>query len=1322
MSSGAIEDVYPAGPANVPADLTRPTAAYTRNAWLAVAALLAFVALYLGLTGWLGYTTYRLITQGATGSGDGAFTAWILAIPTGFLFFFLVKGLFYVKHAQDSLQIEVNESSEPTLFAFVNRIADEVGAPRPHRIFVSPRVNAAVFYDVSVLNLVWPTKKNLEIGLGLVNAITLDELKAVLAHEFGHFAQRSMAIGTWVYISAQVTGNLIAARDVFDRFLDGLSRSDFRIAWIGWLMRLIIWSIRGVLEIAFRGVIVVERALSRQMELQADLVSVSSCGSDSLVHALHRLQLADEAWGIAANLMVREASKGHRTADLFVLQSEIERRMADIRDEPEALRAPDVPDDAPHAHRVFEEDFAQPPAMWSTHPPSREREDNAKRRYIPSPRDEREPWILFADPERMRIDLTAKMLEEFEELPREPVRAQQSVETVQKEFGRAFLERRYLGTYLGRSVVQHVADPADLMDPPATEADRTALVARIDALYPEDLQADLQHWQGLCKEHSMLEALKDGILTVPGGVIRFQGREIPRSEIGAALDELERKRDAATAALCRHDREVRSAHRDAAATIGGPEWATYHERLVELLYFLEHGRAELEDVRSYVHHIIEIVTADGHVSGRERNRLAEAVLDAWTVLSEVFGRRGDVEFPVDVAAKTEHSFSGLLPDSFDLPVAGADNIDGEYLEALDAYLGATTAAFGRGATATLEVLVATEDRIATALRQNAPLGEAPKPAKVPERYHRRPEGSARPRQKRLGWWDRFMTADGWVPGLARLAVAVALLTAGVVALDSTGRVTAHVVNGLGIPVKVTLGGTSHVIDPMSVATVSPGNGTTVLAETKDGEQIERFEADLSNPWTAHIYNVARASPLVEWTAVYGNRNRPAPKRLGNPRWSTSGADHIFEEPPTTISSRGGAGRRTVLTGVFDAPIGGQLSVVQAPEAIDALALAHVRWDPTDHPNFLNWLTVADDASGLPQTLRIRLQEAPKDVPVNRALMDVDDAKEEACTNIERLKQAEPDDLDLAYLSIRCRPDSPQRDAAFMEGHRKAPEHGWFAVAAAAEFEEAGDWAAALKAMDTASAKLRGYEEAMALPTLRVRRMVDGAPTAPGPAVRQRLGVLAKVIELDIVPQAKLPDALRWHGALATGDLAVAQANADGDPVRLRLMGASDGATPEQTDAALALSADADGGIARDTILTAIALARRARVPDGALLQALDAFDEPEVTKAVAGPRPQRTRQGYPATRARDGWRSPLLAGATRRRRLRAARSRSTGPLALARPARALSVRAPLPRATQPVADHAGVSLGSPFMSSTPCSASERLTARRRQQSPAGPAY
>src|SRR5688500_2681254 len=273
-----MDHVYPPGPATVPPNLTAATAAYKRHAWLAMLGLAAFIALYFALSAFFAWTAWRLFS-GMFGDG-GNFELWgfIAAVGSAFLAVFMLKALVFIQHRYEIDDIEITREAQPRLFDFIDRLADEARAPRAHKVYLSPRVNAAVFYDLSLLNLIIPSKKNLEIGLGLVNVVTLGEFKAVLAHEFGHFAQRSMAVGRWVYISPQLAGHVVARPDALDKFLQQLSRLDLRIAWIGWLLPIIVWSIRSTMDVLFRLVLLAQRALPRQMDLQADLVAVSLTG------------------------------------------------------------------------------------------------------------------------------------------------------------------------------------------------------------------------------------------------------------------------------------------------------------------------------------------------------------------------------------------------------------------------------------------------------------------------------------------------------------------------------------------------------------------------------------------------------------------------------------------------------------------------------------------------------------------------------------------------------------------------------------------------------------------------------------------------------------------------------------------------------------------------------------------------------------------------------------------------------------------------------------------------------------------------------------
>jgi hypothetical protein len=55
------------------------------------------------------------------------------------------------------------------LFGFVRRVYQDVGAPAPQRVVVSPDVYAALVSDTSRLNLVLRPKRDLLIRLGLLN-------------------------------------------------------------------------------------------------------------------------------------------------------------------------------------------------------------------------------------------------------------------------------------------------------------------------------------------------------------------------------------------------------------------------------------------------------------------------------------------------------------------------------------------------------------------------------------------------------------------------------------------------------------------------------------------------------------------------------------------------------------------------------------------------------------------------------------------------------------------------------------------------------------------------------------------------------------------------------------------------------------------------------------------------------------------------------------------------------------------------------------------------------------------------------------------------
>jgi len=105
------------------------------------------------------------------------------------VFVFLIKFIFKRNIVDRSHLIEIKKADEPRLFALLQEIVDETHTQFPKKVYLSSSVNAGVFYNSSFWSMFFTVRKNLEIGLGLVNGVSEAELKAILAHEFGHFSQ-----------------------------------------------------------------------------------------------------------------------------------------------------------------------------------------------------------------------------------------------------------------------------------------------------------------------------------------------------------------------------------------------------------------------------------------------------------------------------------------------------------------------------------------------------------------------------------------------------------------------------------------------------------------------------------------------------------------------------------------------------------------------------------------------------------------------------------------------------------------------------------------------------------------------------------------------------------------------------------------------------------------------------------------------------------------------------------------------------------------------------------------------------------------------------
>src|ERR1700722_9276020 len=167
---------YPSSPTNVPEGFTDFAASYIRQQNKLLVGMLLFLIFYIFLV------TFSAMV------GTWCLLAWTRHFPLKFIgmiisfiaFLFLLKGFFKRPPISKEKNIEITEEEHPLLFKFIEKLCDEIRAPLPQKVYLSPDVNAACIRRLSLINLVVEPKSELLIGLGLVNCLNLSEFKAVL--------------------------------------------------------------------------------------------------------------------------------------------------------------------------------------------------------------------------------------------------------------------------------------------------------------------------------------------------------------------------------------------------------------------------------------------------------------------------------------------------------------------------------------------------------------------------------------------------------------------------------------------------------------------------------------------------------------------------------------------------------------------------------------------------------------------------------------------------------------------------------------------------------------------------------------------------------------------------------------------------------------------------------------------------------------------------------------------------------------------------------------------------------------------------------------
>ncbi|HKB18509.1 MAG TPA: M48 family metallopeptidase, partial [Candidatus Dormibacteraeota bacterium] len=95
----------------------------------------------------------------------------------------------------------LNPAGQAPLFAELQGVASAVGETMPAEVYISPEMNAGVLQR--------RRRRVMVLGLPLMQVLTVNEMRAVLAHEFGHYHGGDTRLGPWIYRTREAIERIV---------------------------------------------------------------------------------------------------------------------------------------------------------------------------------------------------------------------------------------------------------------------------------------------------------------------------------------------------------------------------------------------------------------------------------------------------------------------------------------------------------------------------------------------------------------------------------------------------------------------------------------------------------------------------------------------------------------------------------------------------------------------------------------------------------------------------------------------------------------------------------------------------------------------------------------------------------------------------------------------------------------------------------------------------------------------------------------------------------------------------------------------------------
>ncbi|MDE5796575.1 MAG: M48 family metalloprotease [Muribaculaceae bacterium] len=332
---------------------------------------------------------------------------WAFIIAVGV---YLIKPLFIFPKRDKNYGKEIHREDSPKLYDMIMDTAKAVGVRKPKHIYVNHEVNACVFFNTGFWNIFFPVRKNLIIGLGLFESTNSEEVKSIIAHEFGHFAQGSMRVGSVLYIANKVITNLAYRRDKLDTLmLQWCLKSGVWGFW-GKATQAVVIKFRGLVDYMYRSQQRNYMKLSRQMEYDADAVACRIVGTETFVSGLCKVQQLSKSFDFYNHVLGNLANQQQTVSDYWKGYELTKPNMCELKIK---LSAYDNVETTPELEKAKSRVSVE--EIWDSHPTVENRIEHAKSLGII--KTDKEPTISAWDmvESALKAEVSATLLQQLKE-------------------------------------------------------------------------------------------------------------------------------------------------------------------------------------------------------------------------------------------------------------------------------------------------------------------------------------------------------------------------------------------------------------------------------------------------------------------------------------------------------------------------------------------------------------------------------------------------------------------------------------------------------------------------------------------------------------------------------------------------------------------------------------------------------------------------------------------------------------------------------------------------------------------------------------------